>query len=289
VSNSTPGYTRWYAANSFWNTPIPANPAIDPDSSAMIATAVVPFTHTLVNDDAWGYPYVYAQSADPSYNVQCTMYCLASSVAWQIPLGATPNTGSDQHLTVIDGTQELDMWLAAYNSGANTWSAGSEYINDMNGWGASCPQGQHCDGAVAAGFAELGGAIRPEEIAQGHIDHAIALATPATRANYIACPATHTDGSTAGNSAIPEGAQLQLDPSFNVAAQSWPTWEKIIAVALQTYGGFIADTSGAFEVRAVTDTNAGNMSWASVGVPKGASLDNLPWSSFQVLQIQSCN
>ncbi len=41
----------------------------------------------------------------------------------------------------------------------------------INGWGANCAEGQLCMGADAAGFALLGGAIRPEEIAAGVIQH----------------------------------------------------------------------------------------------------------------------
>jgi hypothetical protein len=69
--------------------------------------------------------------------------------------------------------------------------------------------------------------------------------TPATRSGYIACPATHTDGANSNANAIPEGARIQLDPSFNVSVQSWPTWEKIIATVLQTYGAYVVDTGGA--------------------------------------------
>ena len=162
-------------------------------------------------------------------------------------------------------------------------------INDVTGWGASCALGQHCNGAVAAGFALLGGAVRPEEIAQGHIDHALSITTPYTRANYIACPATHNDGKFADTAAIPEGAQIQLDPAFNVDGQSWPAWEKVIAKALQKYGAFVSDTGGSLAIRGVTDMNLGTDTWAAAGTPKGPSLSNLPWSSFRVLTIQSCN
>ena len=98
------------------------------------------------------------------------------------------------------------MWEARYNPSNDTWSAAAVVVNDLFGWGATCPQGQQCNGAVAAGFAALGGAVRPEEIAQGQIDHALALATPYNLAKYIACPATHTDGNAPAPPALPEGA-----------------------------------------------------------------------------------
>jgi hypothetical protein len=136
----------------------------------------------------------------------------------------------------------------------------------------------------------MGGVVRPEEIQQGHIDHALSIAMPYTRAAFIACPATHTDGKHRDRNAIPEGAHIQLDPALNVDAQPWPAWEKIIAKALQIYGAYVSDTGGTMAIYGQSDMNPGNVRWSSVGVPKnGPSLANLPWSSFRVLTITSCN
>ncbi len=288
---SSNGYTRFYSPTSFWNTPIPANPAIDPNSAAIVNKSLVPFvaSATFSNWDAWGVPLAYANGNSKTYNVTCTIYCTGDTINFPIPAGAQVATGTDHHLAVVNGNQELDMWEASYDAATDTWSAGVRVVNDLYGWGAYCPQGQHCNGANAAGFALLGGHVRPEEIAQGHIDHALAIITPATRAGYIACPATHTDGPVNDPAAIPEGARIQLDPTFNVDAQSWPAWEKILAKALQTYGAYVVDTGGALAVRAVTDQNLGSTSWASVNTPKGALINDIPWDRMRVMQIQSCN
>jgi len=283
--------TAFYSASSFWNTPIAGSAAIDPNSAGMIAYALSAYASNavLANDNAWGMGYIYANSTSKSYTVACTMYCTGDTIVFPIPAGAKPSTGSDHHLAVINGNQELDMWEASYDAGNDSWSAGTRTTTDVTGWGANCAQGQHCNSTVAAGFALLGGSVRPEEIAQGHIDHALALTTPATQSGYIACPATHTDGASSNANAIPEGARVQLDPAFNVDGQSWPAWEKTIAKALQTYGAYVVDTSGALAFYAVTDMNQGNTTWSSVGMTKAPSLSNLPWSSFRVLQVQSCN
>lgn len=113
-----------------------------------------------------------------------------------------------------------------------------------------------------------GGVVRPEEIAQGHIDHALSLMVPVIRSGYIASPATATDGSTNAPNAIPEGAHLQLDPSVNVDAQPWPTWEKVIAKALQTYGAYVSDHGGSLAFYGQTDMNAGNTTWRPWASPK---------------------
>jgi hypothetical protein len=290
ATQTSSGITPYYAITSFWNTPIPSNPSTDPNSTNIVGKAIAAYASNanFANTDAWGIALAYATPTSKVYTVTCSQYC-TGSVQFPIPAGATPSTGSDHHLVVINGTQELDMWNAVHNSTNDTWSAGYLVINDAAGWGADCAQGLHCNGAVAAGFGLLGGQVRPEEIAQGHIDHALSITTPYTRASYIACPATHQDGKYADTSAIPEGALIQLDPAYNVDAQSWPAWEKVIAKALQKYGAYVSDTGGSMAVRGFTDVNTGNTTWSSAGTPKGPTLSNLPWSSFRVITIQSCN
>jgi hypothetical protein len=288
---SAAAIARHYDDGSFWNIPIPENPAIAANSPAIVANAILPFvpTATFSNSDAWGISYINATGVSAkTYNIACTRYCTGDSIDFPIPPGAQPTTGSDHHMVVINGNLELDMWLANYDPASDRWSAGVRVVNDLRGWGAFCGRGQHCNGAEASGFALLGGTVRPEEIAQGHIDHALAMITPHTRASFIACPATHTDGKVDDPTAIPEGARVQLDPSFNVDAQPWPAWEKVIAKALQTYGAFVVDTGGALAVRGVTDQNQGGSSWAAVNTPKGANISNIPWQLIRVLEIQSC-
>ena len=134
----------------------------------------------------------------------------------------------------------------------------------------------------------MAGVVRPEEIAQGHIDHAIAFATPYTRADYIACPATHTDGKYADPAAMPEGARIQLDPSINVDAQTWPRWKKIIARALQTYGAILVDTSGTLALRGEANLDRGYDAWAKAGVTGSVNLSALPWDQMRVLETKPC-
>ena len=151
----------------------------------------------------------------------------------------------------------------------------------------------------------MGGVVRAEEMQQGHIDHALSITMTVTLANYIACPATHTDGNSTNAYAIPEGGLIQLDPNFDVDHQPWPVYEKVIAKALQTYGAYVSDTGGTIALYGQNDMNAGNVSWSQVylgAVPgTGFDISNLPWavgsstsgfsssSSFRVLKITSCN
>jgi hypothetical protein len=298
-------YTRFYSSTSFWNTPIADNPPIDSNSTAMVQSSLVPFAPyaTFVNY-RYGVALAYACSTNKVYTVPSTLYgspsCVPGGpgVQFPIPPGTMPAPGTDGHLVVVyqalDGSpyagKELDLWQATYDSTNDTWSASTVVLNDLFGWGVTCPPGAQCNGADAAAFALLGGAVRPEEIAQGHIDHALVFATPYNLINYVACPANHTDGA-ASAPALPEGARIQLDPAYNVDAQNWPQWIKIIAHALQTYGACNRDTAGVLSIYGVTDQNAGVPTWPSVGVPAQQiyQLYLLPWASMRVIQLTSCN
>jgi len=280
---------RLYSSTSFWNTEIGSSPSIDPDSSAMVSGALAAYASNanFANTDSWGVPIVYADSSDKLYNVACTKYDCGTSISFRIPSGAKPTTGSDHHLVVVDGSKELDMWEAVYDSSNDSWSAGSRYVTDAYGWGAMCSLGQHCNGSVAAGFAAFGGIPRPEEFSGNLIPHALTITTPLTKSGFIACPATHTDGKSSSSGAIPEGARVQLDPSFDVAAQSWPQWKKVIARTLQVYGAYVSDTGGTLAIRGEADLNRSG-AWSSAGVPEGASISDLPWAKMRVLTIKAC-
>jgi hypothetical protein len=281
----------FYASDSFWNTPISVGAAVDPNSAAILATSISPYvaTSNFANSNAWGISIVHASPTDRTYTIQKRVYYVNGPISFTIPAGARPTEGSDHHLVVINGGQELDLWRASYNAASDTWSAGSAFIVNPSGWGANAAPGEFAGGAVAAGFSEMGGVVRPEEIAQGHIDHALSITSPIIRSGYIAAPATATDGVSTDPNAIPEGAHIQLDPTFDVDAQNWPTWEKVIAKALQTYGAYVSDHGGSLAVYGQTDMNAGNTTWNSVGVPKGGFLNNIPWDRCRVLLLPAAS
>src|SRR5437870_4107363 len=69
-------FTRLYASTSFWNTPIPAGPAIDPNSAAMITASLSNYAGSAnfapTND--WGKAIAFANAVSRLYTVGCTLY-----------------------------------------------------------------------------------------------------------------------------------------------------------------------------------------------------------------------
>jgi hypothetical protein len=288
VSNGS--WPRLYAPDSFWNTPIPEDAPLDPNSEEIVRRSLVEHRSlaNFANNDKWGIAFAYSNAVDRNYDIACTVWHCNSQVSFRIPAYARPTTGSDLHLSVLDvrGNKELGMYRAERT--ANAWTAGSRYITDAAGTGANCEPGGGCGSAVAAGFGVMAGVIRPEEIARGRIDHALAITTPFTRSGFVACPATKTDGKHDDPDALPQAARVQLDPSFDVDAQSWPRWKKVIARALQEYGAYVVDTAGSVALRGEANINRGYDAWDKADTPIRPSLADLPWEDMRVLKIERC-
>ncbi len=120
----TGSFPRLYSSSSFWNVPVPEEPAVDPNSAAIMAASILPYANTVPidNDDGWGMPIAYASPQSVLYDVGCTKYNCQVPVSFHIPKYAKPNLGSggnwDGHLAVYDpaANHELDMWEGVYDA-----------------------------------------------------------------------------------------------------------------------------------------------------------------------------
>jgi hypothetical protein len=117
--------------------------------------------------------------------------------------------------------------------------------------------------ATAADFASLAGVIRPEELAAGHIDHALFIVLkctgtgtgfgygvrddphPETGSYVYPAAAGGSDCGAANRGLPPLGARFQLAMSGpQIAALHAPAWKRAILTALARYGGYVGDTGG---------------------------------------------
>jgi hypothetical protein len=292
TSPGTGPFPRLYSDSAFINQPVSASPSLDPNSSAIASEAITRYASgaNLVNNADWGIPVVSADAQSSTYDVGCQYYwCEQDFGQLHIPADAEPSSGSDGHMVVLQPNgDELDMWVGQHTS--QGWSAGERWVESADGPAANCTVLYQCGGANAANFALGAGLVRPEEIAQGHIDHALAITTPDTRQGYIACPAINGDGTHPSPDALPIGAHVQLDPSINVAKLNVPAWQKVIATALQRYGAYVTDTGGSLGVYAQSNQGRSYDAWAKAGVSaQSPSLAGLPWNKVRILELTKCN
>lgn len=283
------GFPRPFATDSFWNTRIGASPRLHPNSSAMAAYLAANARNPNMPLADWAVSVAEARPTDPLFTVPCTRYACTLSAfgAFRIPVTAKADPSGDGHLVVYDPAtdREWGMWQAVSSGGS--WSASAGAAVSISGDGVAPAR---TASGNAANFPMLGGLIRPEEILQGRIDHALVFGMPGVGAGAPVCPATHNAGSSTNPAALREGQKVQLDPSLNVDALSVPAWQKTVLRAMQEYGMYLRDGSGSLAVYAENPISRGYDAWAKVGLGgRGAvALAGIPWERFRVLDAPDC-
>ncbi len=279
-----------YSADSVWNQTIPSEPAIDAESAVMIdalVTAARTGYDPTLNVKQWSVPVYVADADTPRYSVKIngsnTQYGFQAMIDVPIPDGAAPDPQRDGHMVIMDiaSGYEYDFWRAQQNADGS-WEAawGNRISLDSNG---IFPTGS---GAKASGFAAMAGIIWPEEFEQGRIDHALFMALPIAASGGFVYPATASDGWVSTTGAIPEGAHLQLDPSLDLDQFEMEPYERIIAEALQNYGAYVGDYSGAVSLYAINP-----QSYPENPYPAGwfdsswTDLKGIPWEHMRVLEM----
>jgi hypothetical protein len=133
--------------------------------------------------------------------------------------------------------------------------------------------------------------ITLDELRQGRIGHALALAIPQLKAGVFSWPAQRTDGTSTAASAIPAGTRFRLDPALDLDALSLPWLVRLMAEAAQRHGIVVRDTAGAVTFFGEDPTPTGTDPWRGPGGFFGNQypdtlLARFPWERLQALQTQ---
>ncbi len=285
---------RPYAAQSPWNTPVPAGVAVDP-RSAQLVQAISDNDRPLTTDvDQYTIPVYTFDSATPRHTVRLSGYFSAyddgddSRVGFgesptitnvPVPPGAESGDGSDGQIVFLDHAShtEYSFWQWRRNSAGNfTATNGYRYHTSAD------YHGRFADGLAGrgAGLPYFAGLVRRWEIDSGRIDHALAFAYESPAPTFV-YPASKTDGDGVAGVDVPEGARLQLNPSLTEA--DFDSWglsgpARIIARALQQYGMYVVDNSGSSKLYLEDRKTAG---WDD-SVTRDLVSD-IPWSAFRVV------
>ena len=306
-----------FAPTSVWNQPLSPTAAIDPNSGAMVSDLA---TQAATEYQQGIGPYIGTTSptttlyvvgpSQPTVEVQLSNPTLWWRVALQsafdavpIPANAQPAPDSDAEMTIWQPStdklweffqmqKEADGWHAAWGGAIQDVSQSPGYYTT-----SSWPGALSVWGATATSLPAAAGVITLQDIQQGHFDHALALELPYPRAGVYTWPAQRTDGTGTDPNAIPEGAELRLDPSLNLAALHLPRLTLMIAQAAQRYGMIVRDqTHHAIGLYAENPIPLGtNPYYTSSGTPSPTGpfqgqwpdslLHSFPWASLEVLKM----
>jgi hypothetical protein len=303
----TGGDTCWrpFSDQSPWNMPIASDAAVDATSTTLIAdfSSIAGQTQFWINIQDYSVPVYWVDSTTtPMVTVTAGMggtgfrigaasvSVAAGSGLAPIPAGATPAAGSDMHLAIIDrgAHTEWGFWDAA--SGSSGWTAGEASTLDLAGTGVRPPERDTPwwagHGPRACGYGLINGLITAEDLGCGAIEHALVIAYPHVRSRYYTPPASTAQGTTTDAIAtrgVLCGGHIQLDPTLDVTALGLSATGVMIARALQKYGAFVGDYSGAVSLYA--DASATATAAYANGVLGNDTAQGIPLDRFRVLQI----
>ncbi|MGX2040731.1 hypothetical protein ACWJKU_11455 [Methylocaldum sp. MU1018] len=277
-------YVRPFGANAPWNKPVAGLPR-HPQSAALADCLWTRGTKRPGNFnlsfDGYTYPVYLATDAQGSYPVRGPSWNKLNGT--KIPWNPNwkPATGSDGQVIILDPAsgREWDLWQASVNGSAIRISNGNlvpgSYWTKEDGF----------KGSRGCGIPYLAMLVRPEEIAQGKIEHALSMPSRNTARTFVA-PAIKSDGRVTQNG-IPMGTRFALnitDAEIDAWVQSLPSQlsdqtrraARIIAVAMRDYGWFVTDTSGGAHFQ-FEDNATAQSKWAAVGLaPRSIGWKNYP-------------
>jgi hypothetical protein len=238
-----------FPADNPWRRNVSADP-LDPHSAAWVASigATTHLHPDFGSDPSYGIPYVVVPANQPAVPITFTAYGDQSDPGpYPVPLTAPVEAGGDAHVLVASANCHLYELYNAKRTGAG-WSADSGAVFNLNS-DALRPNGW--TSADAAGLPILPGLVRRDEVASGHIDHALRFTVSKSQTGFIH-PATHSAGSTSDPNVPPMGARFRLKASFDLSGFHGAAL--VIMQALKTYGMIVADNGSSWYLSGATDT-----------------------------------
>jgi len=303
---------RFFSDSSFWNTPLPEDPEIDPRSDHFISLLKAEPTGNNfgINCKQWTVPVYEVDSTTPVHDVGYVYLTESQKQHWvtererfghgpgfgkdvPIPEGTMPDPEQDAHFAVVDWHSMLawDMWgLQKLEDGSYVSKTGMKYRLDGEGafrtedFDIINGESVHFHGpSRAAGVPAIAGLIMYDEVKSGRIRHKLSCATRFNAKQEFVYPAAWTDGFVEGG--IPEGAVIQLDPELDLDQFNLLPGEKVVAKALQEYGMVVVDVAGGSPIMAEGLYGHPDKSWDGVLRDWDGGINDIPLDHYRVLKL----
>jgi hypothetical protein len=226
---------------------------------------------------AYGIPFDVVGPAHPKVRIH--FHYASESDHARYPFGPgihVEGGGSDRHAIMLDeGSCTLyELYLAKWNGGHPT--AGSGAIFHLRGPHANRLRPAGWTSADAAGLPIFAGLLRYDEVAAGHVDHAIRMTVDCTSNAYI-WPARHRAGS-GGAQCPPMGARFRLKMGFAIAR--FGSRVQVVLRAMKRYGLIVADNGSDWYFQGAVDKR-----WTYAFVDQ---LKRIPASAFVAVDESAC-
>ncbi len=270
-----------FQTTSAWTQNI-ANAPVDGNSGNLVgfignAHLHPDFASGTDNGTIVGIPFTVVSGASPT-TVNYTDYGDQSDpgpmpIPTSVEVEGYPNPGDgDRHALVLDRD---NCWLyelyGATPQGDGTWQASSGAVWDLLNVNSRPLEWTSSD---AAGLPVFPGLVRYDEVAAGHIDHALRFTLQHSRQAFVA-PATHWAPNSSDPNAAPMGMRMRLKTNYDIS--SFPPQAQIILTALKNYGMIMADNGSSLFLSGAPDDRWNNDDLHTLG--------QVPASAFEVVQM----
>jgi hypothetical protein len=234
------------ATEAAWNQDVAKAP-VAPNSAATIAYIDSHGGNHLHPDfgspRAYGFPYAVIGAGQRKLPIRYTAYGDESDPGpFPVPANAPVEGGNgsdgDRHVLVVDRSSctLYELYRAfAKHAGGTHWNADSGTRWDLR---SPARRPDSWTSADAAGLPIFPGLVRYDEVAAGHLEHAIRVTFDSTRNAWVH-PASHCAGDTASPNAPAMGTRLRLKATYGLGGFSGGA--RVIAEALKRYGMIVAD------------------------------------------------
>jgi hypothetical protein len=285
TSRYLPGtHCRAFPADDYWHADISHLP-VNPRSAVWLSHMQASTRHLHADFGPsfgaqpvpYGIPITVVTTSTPKVAVRFTYANESNRTGY--PLSRTTrieggwNAGGDRHAIVVNASTCVlyETWNTRLTS--TGWTAGSGAVWHLTS-DALRPAGW--TSADAAGLPILPGLLRYDEVAAGHVDHAIRFTTNSTDRTYV-WPARHQAGSVNSRAYPPMGARFRLKASFPISSYSRDA--QVVLRAMKTYGLVLADNGSPWFFQGTSDSR-----WASGII---SQLGRVPASAFQAVTTSS--
>jgi hypothetical protein len=261
-----------FPADNPWNRRVDGLPAAK-DSAAIISSIGADTgLHADFGSGLWagspiGIPYTVVTSKQPKVRVSFDYADESDKGPYPIPGTIRIEGGSDRHALIVDRSSCRLYELYALSRTSRGWHAGSGAIWNLRsnrlrpaGWTS----------ADAAGLPILPGLARYDEVAAGHIDHALRFTVDRTRRAYV-YPARHYASSLTDPVLPPMGLRLRLKASFDTSG--FPRQARAVLETLKRYGMVVADNGSSWYITGAPDRRWSNDDLHTLGRVKGSNFE----------------
>jgi hypothetical protein len=271
--NGSLGSCPVFPADNAWNTDVSQAP-VDANSANYIANILANGADFLHADfgggGAYGIPYVTVAGTQPAVPIDFFDWPEESEPGpYPIPLQAPIEGGSDAHVLTIDRDHCVLYELYNASRSGSGWAASNGARWDLTS-NALRPIGW--TSADAAGLPIFAGLARYDEVASGHIDHALRVTVNATQKGFV-LPATHYASSSTDPNRPPMGLRLRLRADYDTSG--FHGQSRVILEALKKYGLIVADNGSNWFITGASDSR-----WDDTDLNQ---LKTVPGSAFEVV------